>query len=60
MPIVAAYLRGTPAALSSAREKPRPARTRRLYFRVGQRTTGYSLDQYCSDEEEWRKWKMYS
>lgn len=29
--------------LSSAREKPRPARTRRLYLTVGQRTTGRSL-----------------
>lgn len=28
---------------SSAREKPRPARTRRLYLIVGQRTTGRSL-----------------
>lgn len=28
---------------SSAREKPRPARTRRLYLAVGQRTTGLSL-----------------
>ena len=29
--------------LSSAREKPRPARTRRLYLIVGQRTIGLSL-----------------
>ena len=29
--------------LSSASEKPRPARTRRLYLTVGQRTTGLSL-----------------
>jgi len=28
---------------SSASEKPRPARTRRLYLTVGQRTTGLSL-----------------
>lgn len=29
--------------LSSSMEKPRPARTRRLYLRVGQRTIGLSL-----------------
>lgn len=28
---------------NSAREKPRPARTRRLYLRVGHRTIGRSL-----------------
>lgn len=28
---------------SSAREKPRPARTRRLYLSVGHRTIGRSL-----------------
>merc|ERR1711964_52558 len=43
IPMVRANLRGMPAAFSSAREKPRPGRTRRLYLMVGQRTTGLSL-----------------
>ena len=33
----------TNLTFSSASEKPRPARTRRLYLTVGQRTTGLSL-----------------
>lgn len=41
--MVRASLRGMLASFSSAREKPRPARTRRLYLTVGQRTTGRSL-----------------
>ena len=34
---------GCGRTLSSASENPRPARTRRLYFMVGQRTMGLSL-----------------
>ena len=43
IPMVRASLRGMLASFSSAREKPRPARTRRLYLTVGQRTMGRSL-----------------